>query len=357
MASKLPPGIYRHGKGLQIRIFSKGKTIYSEVIHCNPEATSEVRKVKKLRDEIALKFKLGLSVEETDPTEFQPFSTIAQEYLDTHNGKFSTVQGYRNIINQYWLPVFNNRPCASILKREIKLVLSQANVSPKTRKNILGPLRGILDYAELSPNPAESIKIPKSQRKKIDRYKPEERDKLLNSLTGEVYVYFVILFGMGLRPGEALGLLRKDFDGENWHIHQQIVRRREVDSTKTGHRRKVYVPLWVRKAIKQMPPRIDSPYLFVNGNGTFYKDTDKFNLAWQKAHKKKQIRYRVPKTCRHTRAAELLSKGILPPDAAKQMGHSTEVFLNTYSEMIEEYTANQNLSRFEPLKSTEHKRL
>jgi len=357
MDQKLPPGIDRQGKGLRIRIFQKGKTIYSETIACNPEDASEVRRIKKLRDELVLKFRLGLAVEESDPTEYQPFSIIAQEYLDTHTGKFSTLQGYKNIIEKYWLPVFNNRPCASISKREIKLVLSQANVSPKTRDNILGPLRGILDYAELTPNPASSIKASKKQKKTIDRYSPEERDKILNGLSGEVFAYFAILFGMGLRPGEALGLLRNDFDGETWHIHQQIVRRKEVNSTKTGHRRKVYVPHWVRKAIKQMPPRIDSPYLFVNEIGTFHKSSKKFNKAWRKAHKKKQIRYRVPYCCRHTRAAELLSKGILPPDAAKQMGHSTAVFLNTYSEWIEEYTANQDLSRFEPLKTTEHKRL
>ena len=48
--------------------------------------------------------------------------------------------------------------------------------------------------------------------------------------------------------------------------------------------------------------------------------------------------YRIPYTLRHTRAAELLSRGVSIPLAAKQLGHSPAMFLNTYSEFIEEYS-------------------
>ena len=111
------------------------------------------------------------------------------------------------------------------------------------------------------------------------------------------------------------------------------------------------------QVIKSMPTRIDSPYFFVNEDGGFYKDTKKFNRAWIKAHKKKQIRYRIPYCCRHTRAAELLSKGILPGKCAQQLGHSLAVFYNTYAEMIDEYQTDRDLSQFEPLPETEHKRI
>lgn len=163
--------------------------------------------------------------------------------------------------------------------------------------------------------------------------------------------------GCGLRPGEICGLLRNDFDGQEWYVHQQIVRGKVEDSTKTAHRRKVYVPDWVKAAIKTVPPRIDSPYFFVNENGDYFNDTKKFNRAWRKAHTRKQIHYRKPYACRHTRAAELLSKGVLPPLAAKQLGHSTAVFLNTYAEWIDEYASDKDFSQFEPLPGTEHKRL
>ena len=52
-----------------------------------------------------------------------------------------------------------------------------------------------------------------------------------------------------------------------------------------------------------------------------------------------RVPYRIPYTLRHTRAEELLSRGASIPLAAKQLGHSTAMFLSTYSEFIEEYSA------------------
>ena len=94
--------------------------------------------------------------------------------------------------------------------------------------------------------------------------------------------------------------------------------------------------------------RIDSEYFFVNSLGSYYRDTDEFNDAWRDAHKKARVTYRIPYACRHTRAAELLSLGNDPADAAKQMGHSVQMFLTIYSEFIEEYAKNRDKSRFEP---------
>ena len=358
MDKMFPTGIRPRGNGLQIRIWQNGKEVHEEIIEANPNNAADVKRVKKYRDELQVKFRLGLAFEEEEyPTHLQSFHSMAQEYLETHQGKHSTKLGYLNILNKYWIPLFGKKPCASITTREIKLALSRIDASSKTRDNVLGPLRGVLDYAEVFPNPGAIIKIKKAQTKPIDRYTPVERDKIMSCLNGDVYVYFALIFGCGFRPGELKALLRNDFDGEHWHVHQQIVRGELVESTKTGHRRKVYVPLWVRKAMKMMPLRIDSPYFFVNENGGFYKDTRRFNRAWQKAHKRKQIHYRKPYACRHTRAAELLSKGVLPPLAAKQLGHSTAVFLNTYAEWIDEYASDKDFSQFEPLPGTEHKRL
>lgn len=354
---RYPRGIRARGQGLEIRIFKNGKLAHQETVPCDPFSKSDIRRVAKLRAELSVKIGLGLSfIEESAPSELQTFSSMAQEYIETHTGKYSTVLGYIGILNKYWIPLFGKHPCAAITKREIKLALASMEVGSKTRDNIIGPLRGVLDYAEVPTNPAGLIKVKKKQSKPMERYTPDERDKILNCFSGDIYVYFVLFFGCGLRPGEICGLLRNDFDGQEWHVHQQVVRGRVVNSTKTAHRRKVYVPDWVKAAIKTMLPRIDSPYFFVNENGGFFKDTKKFNRAWRKAHTRKQIHYRKPYSARHTRAAELLSMGLLAPDAAVQMGHSTAVFLNTYSQFINEYAANQDPRRFEPLPNTAHKR-
>ena len=352
-----PTGIKPRGNGLEVRITQQGKVVYQEIIAADPNNAADVRRVKRHRDDTKVKLRLGLAFEnEQHPTHLLFFHRMAQEFLKTHEGKHSTKLGYLNSLNKYWIPIFGKRPCASITTREIKLALANMPVCSKTRNNILGPLKGVLDYAEVIPNPAAAIKTKKAQTKPIERYTPIERDKIMSCFNNDIYVYFALFFGCGFRPGEMKGLLRNDFDGEHWHVHQQIVRGKLVDSTKTGHRRKVYVPMWVREAMRTMPPRIDSPYFFTNEEGSYFKDTRRFNRAWKKAHDRKQIHYRKPYCCRHTRAAELLTKGVLAPLAAKQLGHSTEVFLNTYSEWIDEYAENRNLEQFEPLPETTHKR-
>lgn len=360
---RYPSGIYKRGNGLEIRIWQKGKLAYQETIPCNPTSKADIRRITKYREQLKVKIDLGIFfVEENAPNHLQPFSIMAQEYIKTFDGKHSTTIGYLSILNNHWMPLFRLHPCASITLRQIKNFLADLKhpdtgepITKKTRDNILGPLRGVLDYAEVSPNPARLIKTKKAQTKPKERYTPSERDKILNCFSGDIYVYFALFYGCGLRPGELKGLLRADYDGEHWQIHQQIVRRRLVNSTKTAHRRKVYVPDWVKAAIKTMPPRIDSPYFFVNENGGFFKDTRKFNRAWKKAHKRKQIRIRDPYTCRHTRAAELLSMGLMPAECAVQMGHSTTVFLNTYSEFIDEYAPNKDPRRFESIPEITHK--
>lgn len=354
---RYPVGLYPSGQGIRIKLFKNGKVAHQETIICDPFSKSDIRRVAALRAELKVKLNLGLAfVEESAPSELQPFSVMAQEYIETHEGKYSTVLSYIGILNKYWIPLFGNLPCSSITKRDIKRARAEQNVSGKTRDNILGALRGVLDHAEVSPNPAKLIKTKKKQTASIDRYSPTDRDKLLSCFSGDTYVYFALLFGCGMRPGELKGLLRTDFDGNHWHVHQQVVRGKLVGSTKTGHRRKVYVPDWVKAAIKTIPSRIDSPYFFINADGSFFKDTRKFNRAWKKAHDRKQLHYRIPYAARHTRAAELLSMGLLPPDAAVQMGHSTHVFLTTYSEFINEYAANQDPRRFEPLPGSTYKR-
>ena len=43
------------------------------------------------------------------------------------------------------------------------------------------------------------------------------------------------------------------------------------------------------------------------------------------------------KTTRHNRAWELLSKGVNPAKAAKQLGHDKETFLKTYADYLPDH--------------------
>lgn len=341
MAERIwPPGIGPSGSGLRIKIFHKGKCVYSETLPGDPYAKSHIAAAKRRRDELNARKKLGLSIAGDTANHSGALTLVeaSQKYLNTLDAKASTSIEYERALNRYWLPPFGTKLSSEISKQDIEAVLASLSVSTKTKKNILGPLRGALDCAGVRPNPTEGIRFRKQQKAPIERYGPEEREKLLSTLQGQARAFFAILFGCGLRPSEALALRWDCWDGERLSITQGVVRYRLEKSTKTARARRVFVPSWVRPVINALPTRFAGEWFFVNANGTHYSRTAKaFDIPWKDAHKKARIPYRHPYTCRHTRAAELLSAGVDPAKAAKELGHSLQMFLNIYSEFIEEY--------------------
>ena len=83
--------------------------------------------------------------------------------------------------------------------------------------------------------------------------------------------------------------------------------------------------------------RLSKDFVFPQPNGDYYKKPKRFRLAWIEAHEKSGVNYRPMKTTRHTRATEMLSKGVNPAKAAKQLGHEKETFLKTYADYLPEY--------------------
>jgi integrase len=328
--AKLPTGLTKQGRGIKIRAQVDGKS-YTETLRGNLGPRHVASAVKR-REQIIAQLTLGdLGIE------YRNFEDVAQDWLNTLDVKRSTSISYEGLLNKYWIDPFQKKPLASITAPDIKRVLASHSVSNKTKKNALAVLSSIMAHAEIHPNPCRQVKIRRNQKAPIERYTPSERETLLGALEGDYRVFFAVLFGCGLRTGEALALTWADYDGESLDINKQVVRRRLEKSTKTSVRRKVFVPQWTRKYINGLPSRFSGDYIFPNQFGRHHQDADNFNEAWQKAHKRCRLPYRIPYVCRHTRAAELLSAGVAPAAAAKQLGHSVEIFLRTYSEYLEEY--------------------
>lgn len=65
------------------------------------------------------------------------------------------------------------------------------------------------------------------------------------------------------------------------------------------------------------------------------------------AVKKLKMRQRPAKNTRHTYATLLLMSGANPAWTAKQLGHSLQVFLTTYSTWIEQQDAGRELAKVE----------
>ncbi len=349
-----PTNIRPMGKGLQIRLFEKGRAFYYETIECDPFRKSDLAAAVKRRDFLKGQYAAGLlqsnahEPEETlvDPHENEIFCDAAQDYINTLEAKDRVIKEYLRILNGFWMPHLKHDVVSEIPKSKIKGIVAAWKVSSKTKKNRLIPFYGVYKHLELTP---PNIKLRKHQKTPVQRYKPRERDKLMRRLAhyGQASLYFALLFGCGLRPGEALAIQRTDREGSELNICKQITDRKLDTETKTYQWRTVYMPEWVRKVWDQHPAHLKGAWMFQNSIDGPHLDTDWFNGIWKEAHQKCRIPYRLPYACRHTRCAELLSIGMMPARAAKELGHSLQMFYNVYSELIEEYQADLDRSDFE----------
>lgn len=146
------------------------------------------------------------------------------------------------------------------------------------------------------------------------------------------------------KPWPCVG---KDYDGEQLRVNKHVARNRLKASTKTQKRRMVYVPTWVRPILEGHTTRFKGEEIFIGDQGRGLLTTRQMNTAWKKAHKAAKLTWRTPHVCRHTRAAELLSQGVTPAEAAAQLGHTPAMFLSTYSEYIDEFAGKRDLRHME----------
>ena len=330
--ARIAEGIEERGSGLRIHFSWKGRR-YKETL-AGPVTAALIKRAIKRREWLLSRLQVGLPIEEQSG---KLLRNAATDWFDSLDVKRSTLMSYQALYRSHW-QAWESLAVDSITPGMIKSLINQKDISSKTKRNALIVLSGILRHADVNPNPCANIRFRKQQKKPIERYRPAELEAVMKFLDGESLVYFSLLRATGLRPGEALALEWSDYDGERLDISKQIVRRRIQSDTKTSVRRRVYVPGWVRPLIDNHSTRFKQSFIFLNSIGTFHCDTDVFNKAWRKAHNRARVPYRIPYCLRHTRAAELLSQNASPALAARELGHSVQMFLNVYSEFIEEYS-------------------
>jgi integrase len=366
-------GISYRGKGYEIRISGKGgKLEYFEKIQGPPTKAGQKDAITR-RDYLIRRKDMGLSLREGDGRK-ETFAQVADRWFKSLQLDPDTEAGYWNTLALHWLPHYENLALDEITQADILERLAATGLAVKTQKNITGPLRAVLKHANTNPNPAVGINWPKrkGKKRKTQRYTPDERVRIVQRLSkmaihsallaeekpsqktrssahwaDQAQVYFPLLFATGMRPGEVLGLLWRDYDGEYINVEKQYTRGRAKDSTKTGHDRSVYVPSWVRSILGGHSTRLAGGPIFTGYKGCALKDTKRLNPVWEIAHDKERIPCREPYVCRHTRASELLSQGVPAAEAADELGHSTQMFLEVYASFVEEFCGKRDMSKFE----------
>ncbi len=355
------PNIDEKNGKFRIKIWHENRYVVDEIIRDSDVARkSDLARVIKIRDKYLAKINLGLPLKDGPVVNdaIRGYTTLSNAIDDfLINGLKTpsdrTISDYTRVLENKWLPVFGGRRINEITQSDLEKYFYEKvrdgnkiklvrDWRPKYRENLIGPLRGLFDYFGIQPNPCDGVldtnSVASKNRKKFKPYDSLEARKLLDRLEGDSKYYFQFAFATGMRHQEILPLMWPDIHNQVATIQRCISNYRVVDRVKTDYEgREVFLNSAALDAINKMQSRWQKGFVFPKPDGDYYKKPKRFREAWVRAHKKAGVAYRPMKTTRHTRATELLSKGVNPAKAAKQLGHDVETFLKTYAEYLPNY--------------------
>ena len=306
--------------------------------------------------------------------EDMPFYEYAEQWYKLKKEPFisaSSRNSYRTIFNKHLLPAFGLRHLRAISAMELQTFINTFVGSSKSQITVaIGTLKAIFAsaYAEgiIDRDPTVSLIRPKAKKKTERRaLTAQETENVLATIQRhENGLYLAVLYYLGLRRGEALGLQWGDFDFEEDLVHIQ----RDIDycgstacdgalKTQAADR---YVP--IPGELRAMLVKVRSfpnQYVFHTEEGKPWSQTS-FKRIWislmadaycvedrevdSDTCRKNDIVKRLKPTLtphyfRHNYATLLFEAGVDPLTAMKIMGHSdyqttANIYTHLNSEMM-----------------------
>ena len=190
----------------------------------------------------------------------------------------STVIGYRGVCQKHLLPTFGRMPIKELTPAFIRQWISSLHLTTKATRNILTPLRGVLNEAVnddlIIKSPLDRVVLKKLLNKHTcqsdyvpDPFTRKEIHALLNVAEDQIKHWVQFAFFTGLRPSELIGLEWQDIDWFNGLVHVRravVVRREKTTKTPAGQRDVFLLPpaLEVLQAQKA--------YTFLQGHKVFH---------------------------------------------------------------------------------------
>jgi integrase len=276
--------------------------------------------------------------------------------------KPSTLDGYSKIFKRYWLAWFGDRDITTVMHSELAVKLGAYPwTTNKTYNNVLACGRDVWamackDHGDMvNPLDAESLPFLEVQRSEPDPFSLEEIELVLAAIREHWCAagadYYEFAFFSGLRPNEQIELHWPDVDlPSNIATVRRGRVRKDVREVKNYDARVVQLHSRARAALERQPTRLKVPraHVFLHpGTGARYIDEQSQRRHWTTAVKASGVRYREPYQTRHSYATMLLMSGANPAWAAKQMGHSPQVFLKVYAKWIEGEASRAELAKVE----------
>lgn len=188
-----------------------------------------------------------------------------------------------------------------------------------------------LDEEVVATNPFSKLRLPQSRaRRDIETLTESQLNQLadaaleLPGMPGPTMRCMVLFAAyVGLRPAEMYVLRWTDVDFANGRVHikHSLGSTGEVTTPKNGRARTVVLPPPAADALRALPRRTDSAYVFVTSKGTHYTKTTQY-YHWRQL----RLLAGMPKMefyeLRHFCATQLLELGVSHANVAIQLGHT-----------------------------------
>lgn len=262
----------------------------------------------------------------------------------------STIKGYR-IAVEWWKEHLGAKLMPALVLSDIlEALATEPAWTGKTRNNKVSVLRLAMALAVrdrvIVTNPVDGLEAASHQTPEPDPFSMEEAEAIIAGLakhySESVSNYFGAKFYTGLRTSESLAQQWGWLDTRKnvLAVSEGIVLGEHKKTTKTSTVRLVQLNSRAMEFFKAQ-----KAHSFLHKEGWIFPDpkTDTRwaddepprEMYWRPCLKRLGIRYRSPYDTRHTYATMLLMAGVTPAFAAKQMGHSVQMFLKTYARWVD----------------------
>ncbi len=314
-----------------------------------------------------------------------PERQTIQQYLDRWledcvkpTVRYSTFSSYTRLVAKHIAPILGKIILTKLSPQDIQKFMNDrlnTGLSGRTVQYLHAILRSALNQALLwglvQRNVATLTEPPRVQHHEIQPFTPDEAREFLTGIQGDrLEALFSVALALGMRQGEALGLMWKDVDLEAGtifvrHALQRVKGALCVIETKTRRsRRQINLPQMLVSALyahreRQILERemagsrwVESAFVFTSTVGT---PLDTCNVS-HRFHRillalgMRRIRFH---DLRHTCASLLLAQGVHPRLVMETLGHSQiSLTMDTYSHVFPELkreVANQMEAMLSPV--------
>ena len=280
------------------------------------------------------------------------FKNYREKWFDAYCTQLSenTRYCYQVILKHF--DQLNGTKINRITRLDLQKVLNEQWSKPYTCKKIYSLMRQIWKSAVfdgvVSKDITEGLKRPKSAPAKRRALTEKEMEAIRTVSLPEQQRFMVdLLLQFGLRPGEALALNMHDFNKRartltiSKSVSYQDMKKAAIKTTKTGVTRVLPVPdsFWAKI------PKISGLYYFSASDGHLLSRggaLDLFNRILAAINRQMGGTDKLKATditmysFRHNKASQLMYiTSVSTHKKAEYLGHSVQMFLQTYSHIIE----------------------